>query len=214
MSKQELFDELIQSIIDLEEVKPLDLVKKAIEQDIDVIDIMENAIGAALKKLGDLWEAEQIYLPEIIMANETIQQAFKILTPHLKKGQQRSNLGTVVIATIEGDIHSIGKTIVGSVLNFSGFEVVDLGADVRVETIIDEAVKNKADVIGISALLTTTMTGQKKVIEQLKERGMRDQFRIIIGGAPVTQEWAEKCGADGYAADAFEAVKIVKKLLG
>jgi len=137
----------------------------------------------------------------------------EILLPQLKKRGGDISLGTVVIATIEGDIHSIGKTIVATMLSAHGFEVYDLGADVSVDKIIQSAIEKNADIIGISALLTTTMIGQKTVIEKLEYKGLRDKFKVILGGAPVTNAWVEECGADGYAGNAIEAVKLVKSLL-
>ncbi|MHA2288343.1 MAG: cobalamin B12-binding domain-containing protein, partial [Promethearchaeota archaeon] len=119
----------------------------------------------------------------------------------------------VVIATIEGDIHSIGKTIVGTMLSANGFEVYDLGADVPAEKIIETAIAKNAEIIGVSALLTTTMFGQKKIVELLEEKGLRSKFKVIIGGAPVNQTWTDECKADGFAGSAIEAVKLVKELL-
>jgi trimethylamine corrinoid protein len=129
-------------------------------------------------------------------------------------GSEKSTLGTIVIATIEGDIHSIGKTIVGTMLRAYGFNVIDLGADVPVERIIKAAIENDADIIGISALLTTTMFGQKKVIEALRERNMLGKFKVILGGAPVTKSWVSECNANGFAENAIDAVKLVKSLIG
>ena len=143
-----------------------------------------------------------------------MQNWLDLLIPHLQNGRYPLSLGKVIVATIEGDIHSIGKTIVGTMLRAYGFEVFDLGADVPAEKIIAKAIEKNVDVIGISALLTTTMIGQKKIIDILKERKLTDQFKVILGGAPVTNSWVEECGADGFAENAVEAVKLVKSLLG
>jgi methylmalonyl-CoA mutase cobalamin-binding domain/chain len=148
----------------------------------------------------------------LMLGGKIMQEALEILLPKLKT-DSKSALGKIVIATIEGDIHSIGKTIVGTMLSANGFDVLDLGADVPAEKIVDKAVDFDADIIGVSALLTTTMTGQKQVIDILNERNLRNKFKVILGGAPISESWTRECGADGYAANAIEAVKLVKKIL-
>ncbi|MFW9823341.1 MAG: B12-binding domain-containing protein, partial [Candidatus Thorarchaeota archaeon] len=151
--------------------------------------------------------------PELMRGAQIMQNCLDLLVPHLQKGTEEISLGTVVLATIEGDIHSIGKTIVGTMLRAYGFEVHDLGADVPVEKIIEVAIEKDADIIGVSALLTTTMFGQKKVIEALKEKNLLDKFKVILGGAPVTNSWVKECNANGFAENAIDAVKLVKSLL-
>ena len=148
-----------------------------------------------------------------MVGGNIMQEALNILMPHLKQKGDSFSKGKVVIATIEGDIHSIGKTIVGTMLSANGFEVYDLGADIPADKIINEAIEKDADIIGVSALLTSTMIGQKKIVELLKEKNIRDKFKVILGGAPVTQNWTEDCGADGYAPSAIEAVNLVKSLI-
>ncbi len=214
MSQEQIYKEIIKAIIELNADKAAELVKRTIEEGFDILEVIEKGFGAGIRKIGELWEAGEFYLPELIMGGNIIKESIESLTPYLRAGEQRSILGRIVIATIENDIHSIGKTIVGSLLSVSGFEVHDLGTDVSAEKIVQEAIDKKADVIGVSALLTTTMPGQKKVVEILVERGLRENFKVIIGGAPVTERWVKECGADGYAPNAFEAVKLVKELLG
>jgi corrinoid protein of di/trimethylamine methyltransferase len=214
MSHEQFYKEITEAVIALDEEKSLNLAKKAIKENLNILDVIEKGFGSAIRQLGDLWDKGQFYLPELMFGGKIIEQAVDLLTPHLKSGEQRTILGKVVIATIENDIHSIGKTIVGTMLSASGFEVHDLGSDVPAETIVEQAVKYDVDVIGVSALLTTTMIGQKTVVALLEERGIRDRFRVVVGGAPVTDEWVKKCGADGYAPNAVEAVKLVKQLMG
>jgi corrinoid protein of di/trimethylamine methyltransferase len=212
MPKEDFFNEITNSFINLEREKALSLARKAITDNMDVLQVIEKGFGSGIKKLGELWDAGDIFLPELMLGGKIMQEALEILLPKLKT-DSKSALGKIVIATIEGDIHSIGKTIVGTMLSANGFDVLDLGADVPAEKIVDKAVDFDADIIGVSALLTTTMTGQKQVIDILNERNLRNKFKVILGGAPISESWTRECGADGYAANAIEAVKLVKKIL-
>jgi len=149
------------------------------------------------------------------MAGEAMKAAVAILDPELRKlGSDREIVGRVVLATVEGDIHEIGKTLVGTMLSASGFEVHDIGVDVSTDKIIGKAIEVDADIIGLSALLTTTMVHQREVIDDLEKEGLRGKFKVIVGGAPVTREWHEMIKADGYSEDAIGAVKLAKSLLG
>jgi trimethylamine corrinoid protein len=190
------------------------LAKKAIKNKLNLMEVIEKGYAAGIRKVGDLWEEGEFFLPELMRGAQIMQKCLDLLMPHLEKGSEKSALGKVVIATIEGDIHSIGKTIVGTMLRAYGFDVIDLGADVPVERIIEVAIEKEADIIGVSALLTTTMFGQKKVIEVLRERNMLGKFKVILGGAPVTNSWVRECNADGFAENAIDAVKLVKSLMG
>jgi corrinoid protein of di/trimethylamine methyltransferase len=213
MANKEYYTEIINSITNLDEDKALELANKAINEDMELLKVIEKGYSEGIRKIGDLFDEGEFFLPELMLGGKIVQKALDILLPHLKEGEKVSSSGTVVIGTIEGDIHSIGKTIVATMLSANGFDVYDLGADVPVEKFIDAALEKKADVVGISALLTITMVGQKKVMERMKERGIRDKFKVIIGGAPVSSEWAEESGADGYADNAIEAVKLIKKII-
>jgi corrinoid protein of di/trimethylamine methyltransferase len=210
MSNEKLLNEISDAIINLDKEKALILASRAIDENIDLLEVVEKGFGEGIRKIGDLWDEGEIFLPELMLGGNIMQEAMKILMPHFKEQSQKISLGTVVIATIEGDIHSIGKTIVATMLSANGFNVHDLGADVPAEKIVDEALKSDANFIGISALLTTTMTGQKKVIDILNEKKIRDKFKVILGGAPVSKSWVEECGADGYADNAVSAVEIFK----
>ena len=210
MSNEKLLNEISDAIINLDKEKALVLAHQAIEENMDLLEVVEKGFGEGIRKIGDLWDEGEIFLPELMLGGNIMQEAMKILMPHFKEQSQKLSLGTVVIATIEGDIHSIGKTIVATMLSANGFDVHDLGADVPAEKIVDEALKHDANFIGISALLTTTMTGQKKVIDILNEKNIRDKFKVILGGAPVSKNWVEECGADGYADNAVSAVELFK----
>jgi trimethylamine corrinoid protein len=213
MSQENLFDEISEAIVNLDKEKAIQLAKKAINEDIELLDVIEKGFGEGIRRIGDLWDEGEFFLPELMLGGTIMQEAMNLLLPHLKVGSENISLGKVVIATIEGDIHSIGKTIVGTMLSANGFDVYDLGADVPAEKIIKMAVEKNADIIGVSALLTTTMIGQKKIIEILENRNIRDKFKVILGGAPVTNTWVNECKADGFAGSAIEAVKLVKSLL-
>lgn len=209
-----IFEEMASTIVNMERDKAKELAEKAIGDKINLLQAIERGFGEGIRRVGELFNEGEFFLPELMLSSQIMQEAIEIFKPHLKKdGQEIKTHGKVVIATIEGDIHSIGKTLVGTMLKANGFDVYDLGADVPVEKIVDTAIDIGADVIGISALLTTTMIGQKKVVDSLIEKGIRKNFKVIIGGAPITPKWTEMCGADGYAENAIESVNLVKKIL-
>jgi trimethylamine corrinoid protein len=203
VSKEDFYNEISSAIVDLDEEKAVELANKAIKDNMNLLDVIENGFAAGIRKVGELWEEGEFFLPELMRGALIMQNCLDLLMPHLQNGSERISNGTVVIATIEGDIHSIGKTIVATMLRAYGYEVYDLGADVPVEKIVDEAIEKKADIIGVSALLTTTMIGQKRI-----------KFKVIFGGAPVTSAWVKECDADGFAENAIDAVKLVKSLIG
>jgi len=213
MVQEQLYGEISDAIVNLDKDKAIELANKAVAEKLNLLEVVEKGYGDGIRRIGDLWEEGEFFLPELMLGGTIMQESMDILLPSLKESGASASQGVVVIATIEGDIHSIGKTIVGTMLSANGFDVYDLGADVSAEKIIDTAVEKKADVIGVSALLTTTMFGQKKIIDILEEKGIRDNFKVIIGGAPVTKEWTEECNADGFSGSAVGAVKLVKNLL-
>jgi len=213
MAQEQFYGEISDAIVNLDEEKAIELAKRAITEKWNLLEVIEKGYGDGIRRIGDLWEEGEFFLPELMLGGNIMQESMDILLPSLKESGVSASQGVVVIATIEGDIHSIGKTIVGTMLSANGFDVYDLGADVPAEKIIETAVEKNADVIGVSALLTTTMFGQKKIIDILEDKGIRDNFKVIIGGAPVTKEWTEQCNADGFAGSAVGAVKLVKNLL-
>ncbi len=213
MSLDDINLEISEAIVNLNKEKAINLAKKAVSENLNLVEVIEKGFGKGLERIGDLWNEGEFFLPELMVGGTIMQDALNILLPHLKQTTDTFTKGKVVIATIEGDIHSIGKTIVGTLLSANGFEVYDLGADVPVDKIINEAIEKDVDIIGVSALLTSTMIGQKKLIEILEKKNLRDKFKVILGGAPVTQGWSEDCGADGYAPSAIEAINLVKSLI-
>ncbi|UCG02877.1 MAG: corrinoid protein [Candidatus Heimdallarchaeota archaeon] len=209
-----IYEEMATSVVELDMEKAKTLAQKAIDDNLSLLEVIEKGYGTGIKRVGDLWDQGEFFLPELMRGAQIMQEAVDIITPHLEDSRARETKGKVIMATIEGDIHTIGKTIVATLLKANGFEVIDLGADVKAETIVAEAEKHQADLIGVSALLTTTMMGQKKVIEILEQQGIRENFKVMLGGAPVTSKWVEECKADGYAENAVSAVTIAMKLLG
>jgi corrinoid protein of di/trimethylamine methyltransferase len=174
-----------------------------------------ESLAEALKEIGNKFENGELFLVHLITAGDMAGRAIsEILEPLLKaKRKQRKTLGKVVIGTVAGDIHDIGKNIVATMLFSAGFEIIDLGRDVPAEDFVRKADETHADIVAMSALLTTSLDSQREVIKALKDYGIRDRVKVLVGGAPATADWAREIGADGYGADAVEAVRIAKKLL-
>ncbi len=189
--------------------------KLSLEMGVNPLDSIDRGLTPGIQQVGKLWEEGEYFLPQLVIAAECMKAAMKVLEPAIsQKREKKHGGGKVVIGTAEGDIHDIGKTLVATLLSVNGLEIVDLGADVPIIQMVNRAVEEKADLICISALLTTTMLGQKRLIELLKEKGIRHRFKVMVGGAPVSQQWAEEIGADAYGENALEAVAEAKKLIG
>ncbi len=215
MNAGEVFQKITQAVIDGDKEEVKRLVKETINHQVEALDIVNKALVPGIDKVGELWENGDYFLPELIVSAEAMRAGMDLLQPILETENGGAMAkGTVVIGTVEGDIHDIGKTLVGSLLQANGFEVHDLGADVPINEFLTKANETNADIIALSALLTTTMVEQKKLIEKLNESGDRDKFKVLVGGAPVSPEWAEKIGADGTAPDAMSAVRLALSILG
>jgi len=214
MSKEELLVRMEKAIVEGNKDEAEVLAKEAVENKMDLNEVIGKGYVPGIQKVGDLWEKGEYFLPELITSAECMKAAMNVLKPELDKAHiSTQSQGKAVIGTVEGDIHDIGKNLVASMLLANGFEVIDLGADVKLEKFIEKAVAENADFICLSALLTTTMLGQKKVVEMVKEKNLSSRFKVLVGGAPVNQKWADDIGADGYAENAMVAVKIAKKLI-
>ena len=188
------------------------LTKQAIEQKIEAKQILDNGLIAGMKVVGEKFKKHQIFLPHVLLAAKAMYAGMELLKPLLIE-EDVPTIGKVVIGTVKGDLHDIGKNLGGIMRKGAGIEVVDLGKDVTPEEFVETATAEKADAIGMSALLTTTMTGMKEVIELLKQNNMRDKIKVIIGGAPISREFAEEIGADAYAYDGLNAVESLKKFM-
>lgn len=212
---QELFLSMAQSIIDGDSELAAKLANQAILAGIDPLDAISYGFVKGVNQVGESFACGDAFLPELVMAGDAMKAAVSTLEPEMqKRGTRRQVLGKVVLATVQGDIHEIGKTLVGTMLSASGFEVVDLGVDVPTAKIIAMTKQVDADIVGLSALLTTTMVKQKEVIDALDKEGLRNKVKVMVGGAPVTREWVMKIEADGYSEDAIGAVAVAKQLVG
>jgi corrinoid protein of di/trimethylamine methyltransferase len=212
---EELFQKMAQSILDGDSEVAIVLAKQAIETGVDPLEAISKGFVVGVNQVGDNFASGQAFLPELVMAGEAMKAAVATLEPEMeKRGTTRQVYGKVVLATVEGDIHEIGKTLVGTMLSASGFQVYDLGVDVPSARIIEKVKEVDADLVGLSALLTTTMVKQKEVIDELDKLGLRKKVKVIVGGAPVTRDWVQKIEADGYSEDAIGAVGLAKKLVG
>lgn len=190
------------------------VAKKALAAGVSPNEAIEQGLAKGVRIVGDKFEKGEAFITDLAMAAEAMKSALKILQPELERQKSKSKtLGTIVLGTVEGDIHDIGKNLVGTMLTASGFDVMDLGSDIAANKFVDAARKEGAQVIGASALLTTTRSKQKEIIDALQQLGLRGKFRVIVGGAPVSQQWAGTIGADGYGASAVEAVRVVKAML-
>lgn len=211
----ELFQAMAQSIIDGESEVAEKLARQSIEAGIDPLEAINQGFVVGVNHVGSEFSCGNAFLPELVMAGEAMKVAVSTLEPEMqRRGTELKSLGKVVLATIHGDIHDIGKTLVGTMLSASGFKVYDLGVDVPVTRLIEKAVEVNADIVAVSALLTTTMVRQRDVVEALDDMGLRPKIKVMVGGAPVTGEWVKEIGADGYSEDAIGAVQVAKRLLG
>jgi len=208
-----MLEELKRAVLSGDDERAAELTKKALEEGIEPGKVLNEALIPAMEIVGREYEEGERYVPEMLISAEAMKAAMEVLRPRLMETGVRLK-GKVVIGTVEGDLHDIGKNLVAMMLEGAGFEVIDLGVEVTAERFVQAVREHKPDVLGMSALLTTTMIHMPEVIEALKEAGLREEVKVIVGGAPVTQEYAEKIGADGYAPDAANAVAVVKKLLG
>ena len=211
----ELYQKMAQSIIEGDTERAVALAKKSVAEGVDPLEAISEGYVLGVNQVGESFAKGEAFLPELVMAGEAMKAAVAELEPEMKKrGTQRKMLGKVVLATVEGDIHEIGKSLVGTMLSASGFEVFDLGVDVPAEKIIAKVKEVGADLVGLSALLTTTMVKQKEVIDALDKQGLRKKVKVMVGGAPVTRDWVQKIEADGYSEDAIGAVAVAKGLVG
>jgi dimethylamine corrinoid protein len=209
----ELFQKLSDAVVDMDEKSVRELSHRVIEEKIDAFEAIDKGLTKGMDRAGKLFEEEEYFVPELLMCADAMNAGVEILKPHIKiKGINKKH--KAVIGVIEGDTHDIGKNLVKLMLETANFNVIDLGRDVPPQTFIDKAIENNAEIIMISSLMTTTMDGMADVIKILKKQGIRDKFKVVIGGGPVSQSFADKIGADGYSKDAANAVKLCQKIVG
>ncbi len=208
MNKEQIFRAAHESIMECDEDKALSAIGEAKAQGLDLIELLGMGFGSGIRELGDLFGRGEIFLPELIYSTEVMKRATEEIEANIELSDMPKK-GRMVIGTVAGDVHDIGKGIVASLVKSNGIEVFDLGREVPAQTFIDKAEEYGADFIGSSALLTTTMTEQKKIEDLLRQQGLRDKYKTMVGGAPVTKRWAEKIGADAYCEDAADSVRMV-----
>lgn len=214
MSRQ-LLEKITTSIVDGEPDSTVEITEQALAAGLEPMTILDEGLLPGMKIVGQKFSDGEYFLPNLIVAASGMKRAMARLEPELRSRHQAVKAaGTVVIGTVQGDIHEIGKTLVATMLSANGFEVHDLGVDVSVEQFVDKARETGANIVGLSALLTTTMTVQRTVIEALKTAGLRQRVKVIVGGAPVSRQWADEIGADGFAEDAVGAVQLAARLVG
>ena len=213
MKEQEILDALCGAIVDGEQEITVELAKKTVAMQMDPLLAIEKGIRKGLDIVEDAFRREEVFLPQLVMAGEAAMEGSAILEKALEKGSAKTlSSGVMVIGTVEGDIHAIGKTLVATLFKTASFSVIDLGVDVPAERFIEAVKTHSPDIIGLSSLLTTTLQEQKGVIDGLVKAGLRDKVKVMVGGGVVTQEWADRVGADAYGEDAMEAVEIGKRI--
>lgn len=208
MSREEIMEAAKQSIVEADEDMAMEALANAEAEGVDLVELLSQGYSAGMKELGDLFGMGEIFLPELIFATEVMKTVSAEIEGKMDMSDVQKN-GTLVIGTVEGDVHDIGKGIVASLVKTNGVEVIDLGREVPAKNFVDAAIEHNAEFVGSSALLTTTMTVQKDIEEALKEAGIRDKVKTMVGGAPVTNRWAEKIGADAYCEDASDTVNFI-----
>ncbi len=206
------FEELSGYVVKGKRKLVVNATNEMVKDGVGPLDIINRGLVTGMSEVGVLFKENKMFIPEVLMSAKAMEEGLAIVKPMLKAGEMTSS-GTVLIATVQGDLHDIGKSLVGIMLESNGFTIIDLGKDVSPELIVEKVKELKPDVIGMSAMLTTTMLHMKDTIELLKEEGLRDKVKVIIGGAPVSQDFADEIAADGFSPDALSAVGLCKKLL-
>lgn len=210
----DLLAKITASLVNGDPDETVALTQQALDADLGPMDIINQGLTPGMEIVGEKFESGEYFLPHLIIAASGMKQAMALLEPELRAREQAVEVaGTVVIGSVAGDIHEIGKSLVATMLSANGFEVHDLGVDVPTAIFVSKVRETGANVLGLSALLTTTMTVQREIIEALTEAGIREQVKVIVGGAPVSQSWSDTIGADGYAEDAVGAIALAKRLV-
>lgn len=209
----ELFQKLSDAVVDMDEKSVEELAYRVIEEKIDVFEAINKGLTKGMDRAGKLFEEEEYFVPELLMCADAMNVGVEILKPHIKV-RGLSEKHKVIIGVIEGDTHDIGKNLVKLMLETSNFNVIDLGRDVPTHTFVDRAIEEKAEIIMISSLMTTTMDAMADVVAILRKQGIKDRFKVVVGGGPISQSFADKIGADGYSKDAANAVRLCQRILG
>lgn len=209
---KKLFEEIKNTVIAGKHLEIKAMVEKAIQNKVNLDDLINHALIAAMDVVGDRFAKSEIFVPEMLVAAMTMKKGLDMIKP-LLKDQETQSKGRVVVCTVQGDLHDIGKNLVGMMLEGAGFEVIDMGVDVTVENVVDKVSEIQPQILGLSALLTTTMPEMENVIKFLQTRGIRGVVKVMVGGAPLSAEFAQKIGADAFGKDAAEAVNIARSFI-
>ncbi|MBQ3853916.1 MAG: corrinoid protein [Anaerovibrio sp.] len=212
VEKEVLFQQIADAVVEMEEDTVEELAEQSLSEGIDAYETIDSGLAKGMERAGQLFDEEEYFVPELLMCSDAMNVGIDVLKPHLKS-ENVSKKGRVVIGVVEGDTHDIGKNLVRLMLETGGFEVLDLGRDIPPAEFVSKAEEYGADIIGIATLMTTTMPGMKEVVDILSSKGIRDKFKVIIGGGPISPAFAKKIGADGYARNAADAVKVAEDLL-
>jgi dimethylamine corrinoid protein len=209
--KEELLQGLDRAVVEMDEELVVELANQVISEGIDPFEAIDQGLSKGMERAGQLFEEEEYFIPELLMCSDAMYAGLDLLKPHLQTTREKK--GTVVIGVIQGDTHDIGKNLVKIMLETSGFDVTDLGRDIPPSRFVESAIEKNAQIIALSTLMTTTMEGMQEVVQLLKNQGIRDRFKVIVGGGPISPGFATRIGADGYATNAAEAVKLAKRLV-
>lgn len=210
-AREEILQDLADGVLNLDEELAVNTAHEAVEAGLDAYDAITNGLVRGMNRAGELYDEEEYFVPELLICSDAMYAALAVLEPHLKKDDSRARQ-KCVIGVVEGDTHDIGKNLVKLMLDVGGFEIYDLGRNVPLADFVEKAKEVNADLICLSTLMTTTMNGMATVIEMLKEEGIRDRFKVLIGGGPISQAFADRIGADGYADNAASAVRVAKQV--
>jgi len=213
MKSEEISNDIIQALVDQDKAKVLNLVRQGISDGVEPLAIVNEGLVRGLQKIGDLFAEEVIFLPELIFCGQIVTEVMSEIKSNLAGDSSITSRGRCIIATVKGDVHDIGKNLVSLILGAAGYDVIDIGKDVGVDTVLEKINELEPDIVALSALLSTTMPAQKDVIQAIEEAGLREKVKIMVGGAPVTRAWAEQIGADGYAENASAAVEEANRLM-
>jgi len=212
-TREDLFERMAQAVIDGDREACVALAEKVVERGVDPFEAIEQGFTRGMSIVGDKFATLEYYLPDVMRCAAAVDAGMEVLQPYILEQGERESVGTVVLGTIKGDLHDLGKNIVGTMLRAAGFEIHDLGCDTPLRTFIDKAEEVDADIIGVSAILTTTMAYMPDLLSLLEELGQRERYLVMVGGAPVTPDYAEEIGADGYGETAADAVEMAKQLM-
>jgi corrinoid protein of di/trimethylamine methyltransferase len=212
-AEKDLHKKLSDAVVEMDEDAAASLSNEVVSDGFDAYEAIDKGLADGMERAGVLFEEEEYFIPELLMCSDAMYAGLDVLKPHIKKDEQAETY-KVVIGVVKGDTHDIGKNLVRIMLESSGFEVIDLGRDIPPEQFVEKAVESDADIIGLSTLMTTTMDGMREVVELLKERNRRERVKVMVGGGPISQAFASKIGADGYARNAAEAVRLARTLCG